>query len=49
LPGAWADLQAAIQAAGERTADGPFLEIYRSDMASTPPQELQTDLFIPIE
>lgn len=39
----------AIPASGLRVADGPALEIYRSDMRTTPPDQLQTDLLVPLQ
>lgn len=39
----------AIPASGLRVADGPALEIYRSDMRTTPPDQMRTDLLVPLE
>jgi AraC family transcriptional regulator len=49
LPGAWVELRDALATAAHRTAAGPSLEIYRSDMATTPRDELRTDLYVPLE
>ena len=49
LPGAWAELTDWMASEGHRAATGPSLEVYRSDMASTPPQELNTDLYIALD
>ena len=38
----------ALPASGHVTADGPALEVYRSDMRSTPMAEWQTDLMVPL-
>jgi AraC family transcriptional regulator len=38
----------AIPASGQTLIDGPALEIYRSDMRTTPPEQLRTDLLVPI-
>ena len=38
----------AIPASGHRVADGPAIEIYRSDMRTTPKDELRTDLLVPL-
>ncbi len=36
----------ALPASGYVVADGPGLEIYRSDMRTTPREELRTDLLV---
>lgn len=38
----------ALPASGHVIADGPALEIYRSDMATTPRDQLRTDLLVPV-
>ena len=38
----------ALPASGHVVTDGPALEIYRSDMRSTPMVELRTDLLVPV-
>lgn len=38
----------ALPASGHVIADGPALEIYRSDMATTPKEQLRTDLLVPV-
>jgi AraC family transcriptional regulator len=49
LPDAWGELTTALGSTGHRRSEGPSLEIYRSDMASTPAAELRTDLYLPVE
>ena len=39
----------AIPAEGLRVAPGPTFEVYRSDMRTTPKEQLRTDLYVPIE
>lgn len=38
----------ALPASGHEFADGPALEIYRSDMRTTPKEQLRTDLLVPV-
>ena len=38
----------ALPASGHIVADGPALEIYRSDMRTTPPELFRTDLLVPV-
>ena len=38
----------ALPASGHMIADGPALEIYRSDMRTTPKEKLRTDLLVPV-
>ena len=38
----------ALPASGHIVADGPALEIYRSDMRTTPKEQLRTDLLVPV-
>ncbi len=38
----------ALPASGHLLADGPALEIYRSDMRTTPKEQLRTDLLVPV-
>lgn len=38
----------ALPASGHLVADGPAIEIYRSDMRTTPKDELRTDLMVPV-
>jgi AraC family transcriptional regulator len=38
----------AMPASGQALVDGPALEIYRSDMRTTPPAEFRTDLLVPV-
>ncbi len=38
----------ALPASGYRNRPGPALEIYRSDMRTTPKEELRTDLMMPV-
>jgi AraC family transcriptional regulator len=39
----------AIPAESLRVAPGPAFEVYRSDMRTTPKEQLRTDLYVPIE
>lgn len=39
----------ALPASGHVVAEGPALEIYRSDMRTTPKAEWQTDLLVPVK
>lgn len=49
LGGAWARFMGeALPASGHRMGEGPALEIYRSDMRTTPPEKLRTDLLVPV-
>jgi AraC family transcriptional regulator len=38
----------ALPVTGRPIADGPAIEIYRSDMRTTPKEELRTDLLVPL-
>ncbi len=38
----------ALPASGRLLADGPALEIYRSDMRTIPKDKLRTDLLVPV-
>jgi AraC family transcriptional regulator len=38
----------ALPASGRVLADGPAIEIYRSDMRTTPPDQWRTDLLVPV-
>ena len=38
----------ALPASGRLVADGPAIEIYRSDMRTTPKEQLRTDLLVPL-
>jgi AraC family transcriptional regulator len=42
-------IKEALPASGHVVAEGPVLEIYRSDMRTTPKAELLTDLLVPIQ
>ena len=39
----------ALPASGHLVAHGPAIEIYRSDMRTTPKDELRTDLMVPVQ
>jgi AraC family transcriptional regulator len=49
LPHAWEEFTASLGSTGERVGQGPGLEVYRSDMSSTPKEQLRTDLYLPLE
>lgn len=49
LPDAWSQFGASLGAGAYRLRPGPGLEIYRNDMASTPREQLRTDLYMPVE
>ncbi len=49
LPGAWTQFTTSLGSGAYRLREGPGLEIYRSDMATTPEDKLQTDLYMPVE
>ena len=49
LPTAWPDFIASLGSGGYRPGTGPALEVYRSDMATTPKEELRTDLYMPLD
>ena len=38
-----------LPASGQHVAPGPALEIYRSDMRTTPREDLRTDIYVPLE
>jgi AraC family transcriptional regulator len=49
LGDAWSRFMAeGIPARGLQLAEGPALEIYRSDMSTTPPEQFHTDLLAPV-
>ena len=50
LPGdAWPRFMGeALPVSGRIVADGPAIEIYRSDMSTTPKEQLQTDLLVSV-
>lgn len=49
LPSAWQRLMGEwVPASGRRLADSPSFEIYRSDMRTTPKDELRTDIYVPL-
>jgi AraC family transcriptional regulator len=50
LPDAWMRLTDEwLPASGHHAGNGPALEIYRSDMRTTPREELRTDLYVPLD
>ena len=49
LPTAWPDFIDSLGSSGYRPGAGPALEVYRSDMATTPEAELRTDLYMPLD
>ena len=49
LPDAWQRLMGEwVPASGRRLADSPSFEIYRSDMRTTPKEQLRTDIYVPL-
>ena len=48
LPQAWQALRDWLSGSGERWGSGPSYEIYVSDMATTPKDQLRTDLYAPL-
>lgn len=49
LGDAWARLMGEwLPRSGERAANGPCFELYRNDPSDTPPEDLLTDLYVPL-
>jgi AraC family transcriptional regulator len=49
LPDAWSRMMAEwLPSSGQRVGNGPTYELYRNDPSNTRPEELRTDLYIPI-
>ena len=48
LPQAWQALRDWLPGSGERWGPGPSYEHYVSDMATTPKDQLRTDLYVPL-
>lgn len=49
LGDAWQRLMGEwVPASGRRVADSPSFEIYRSDMRTTPKEQLRTDIYVPL-
>lgn len=49
LPAAWEEFTSSLGSSDLRPREGPGLEVYRNDMATTPPDQLRTDLYMPVE
>jgi AraC family transcriptional regulator len=49
LGDAWQRLMGEwVPSSGRRLADSPSFEIYRSDMRTTPKEQLRTDIYVPL-
>ena len=49
LGSAWESLGAWVKSSEHKPADHPCFEIYRNDPSTTRPEDLQTELFFPVE
>lgn len=48
LPGAWSQVMAWVTGKGKRFADGVSYELYRNDPTDTAPEDLITEIYVPL-